>query len=94
MIERALTEQEIETLQSQNDRLTVQYEQVFNLKDVEQAAVEMGMQTPRDDQIFYMRGVASSDKAVRITRDDVQMFALGIEDIVSSAQSLIDRFNR
>ena len=86
-------EREIETLQGQNDRLTVQYEQVFNLKEVEQAAVEMGMQKPRDDQIFYLSGVASADKAVRITRDDVHMFALGVEDIVSSAQSLIDRFN-
>ena len=84
-------EKQISELESQNNRLTVRYEQVFNLKDVKETAIaELGMQEPHEDQIYYLTGVSSADKAVVITREDAGMFSLGLEDIMRSARSYLE----
>lgn len=83
-------EEKISDLETQHSRLTVQYEQIFNLKDIEETAVnELGMQEPREDQIYYLTGVSSADKAVVISRQDADMFSLGVEDIIESATSYL-----
>ena len=88
-------EAEITELEGRHNRLTVEYEQVFNLKDVEETAVGvLGMQEPREDQVFYLSGVSSADKAVVITREDADMFSLGVEDIISSARSFVENLKR
>jgi cell division protein FtsL len=78
-------EAQIEELKTQRDKLTVEYETVFNLKDVEEYATGvLGMQEPRDDQIYYLTNVNAGDKAVVITDETTNMFSLGLEDVVAS----------
>lgn len=85
-------EAQITELEARHNRLTVEYEQVFNLKDVEETAVGvLGMQEPREDQIYYLSGVTSADKAVVISYEDADMFALGLEDISKAVRSFADR---
>lgn len=87
-------EAEITELEGRHNRLTVEYEQVFNLKDVEETAIGvLGMQEPREDQVYYLSGVSSADKAVIITRQDADMFSLGVEDIINSARSFVDNLS-
>lgn len=82
-------ENRITALEAERDRLMVEYESVFNLKDVEEYAVGvLGMQEPRDDQVYYLSNVSSADKAVVITSaDGSDMLALGLEDIVESVKA-------
>ena len=84
----AKLESQIDQLELERDKLTVQYETIFNLKDVETVAVEqLGMQEPMNDQIFYLTGVASADKAVVVTKDDADMFSMGFGDILNSIKA-------
>lgn len=84
----AKLEDQISALELQQDKLTVEYETIFNLKDVEDIAVnQLGMQEPMNDQIFYLTGVASADKAEVVTRDDADMFSLGLADIFQSVRA-------
>ena len=84
----ARLEDQIAELELERDKLTVEYETTFNLKEVEQYAVDvLGMQEPDSQQIFYLTGVASADKAVVITKDDTDMFSLGVADILSSIKA-------
>ena len=84
----AKLEEQISALELEQDKLTVEYEKIFNLKDVETYAVDMlGMQEPMNEQIYYLTGVASADKSVVVTKDDADMFSLGLRDIVSSVKA-------
>lgn len=84
----ARLERQISQLETERDKLTVEYESVFNLKDVEERAVnELGMQEPDNEQIFYLTGVASADRAVVVTKEDADMFSLGFADILSSIKA-------
>lgn len=88
-------ESQISELENQHSRLTVEYEQVFNLKDVKEAATgTLGMQEPREDQIYYLTGVSSADKAVVIKHEDAGMFSLGVEDILGSVREYIETITR
>lgn len=78
-------ENQITELEAERTRLTVEYETVFNLKDVEEYAVSvLGMQEPCDDQIYYLTNVSSADKAVVISQDGADMLSAGIQDLVDS----------
>lgn len=84
----ARLEEQIEALETQQDKLTVEYETIFNLRDVEQIAVdELGMQEPMNEQIYYLTGVASADKAEVVTDDGADMFSLGLADIFRSIRA-------
>ena len=84
----AKLEAQISQLETERDKLTVEYESVFNLKDVEEHAVNvLGMQEPDNEQIFYLTGVASADRAVVVTKEDADMFSLGLADILSSIKA-------
>ena len=84
----AALEDQIEALETERDKLTVEYESIFNLKDVEEQAVEvLGMQEPDSEQIYYLTGVASADKAVVVTRQQTDMFSLGLEDLAGSVRA-------
>ena len=81
----AKLEDQIAELELQQDKLTVEYETIFNLKDVETIAVDqLGMQEPMNEQIYYLTGVASADKAEVVTKDGADMFSLGMSNIISS----------
>ncbi len=84
----AKLEDQIAALETERDKLTVEYETIFNLKDVEEQAVEvLGMQEPDSEQIYYLSGVASADKAVVVTRQQTDMFSLGLEDLAGSIKT-------
>ncbi len=84
----AALEDQIAALELERDKLTVEYETIFNLKDVEEQAVEvLGMQEPDSEQICYLTGVASADKAVVVTRQQTDMFSLGLEDLAGSVET-------
>ena len=84
----AQLEDQIAALETERDKLTVEYETIFNLKDVEEQAVEvLGMQEPDSEQIYYLSGVASADKAVVVTRQQTDMFSLGLEDLAGSIKN-------
>lgn len=85
----ATLESQISELEAERDKLTVEYETIFNLKAVEEYAVGvLGMQEPREDQIFYLTNVSSADKAVVVTNDDVaSMFSSGLDDLLASVKA-------
>lgn len=81
-------EAQISELEAERDKLMIEYESIFNLKDVEEYAVGvLGMQEPNEDQVYYLTGVSSADRAVVITDAGTSMFSLGVEDILESLQS-------
>ena len=82
----------IETKQAVNDRLRVEYESVFNLKDVEEYATNvLGMQEPCEDQIYYLTNVSSSDRAVVVEDSDDNIFAQGMQDLTSAIDGFIGK---
>ncbi len=85
----ATMESQITELEAERDKLTVEYESIFNLKAVEEYAVGvLGMQEPREDQIYYLTNVSSADKAVVITNHDVtNMFSSGLDDLLASVKA-------
>ena len=84
----AALEQQISQLEADRAKLTVEYETIFNLKDVEEQAIDvLGMQEPDDSQIVYLSGVASADKAVVVTKEQTDLFSLGVKDILSSVKA-------
>ena len=86
----AQMERQIAELEDVRDKLTVEYETVFNLKDVEEYAVGvLGMQAPREDQVYYLTNVTSADRAVIISRDTGAL-SLGLEDVMASLKAYFD----
>lgn len=80
-------EDEIAVLELERDKLTASYETIFNLKRVEDYAVNnLGMQKPTESQICYLTGVAAADKAVVVTKDSTDMFSFGLQDLMNSIQ--------
>lgn len=59
-------EQQLTELEVAQNRLLIDYERAFNLTEIEEYATsELGMQRPRDEQIYYMDSTVP-DKAVII----------------------------
>lgn len=84
----AKLEAQIKELDAQNDKLTMEYESVFNLAQVEDYAVNvLNMQKPREDQVQYLTGVSGEDRAVVLTPEKTKMFSLGLKDLVESLQA-------
>ena len=91
----AALETRINELELEKDKLTVEYETIFNLKSVEEYATNiLGMQEPEDDQIFYLTGVTSADKAVVITKNQTDMFGLGLEDLTGSLMAFWEKVEK
>ncbi len=85
-------ENQIAALEAERDKLTVEYESIFNLKDVEEYAVGvLGMQEPRDDQIYFLSDVSSADKAVVLSGKGTDIVSLGVEDLLSSLKAYFQR---
>ena len=80
-------EAQIQELNTENDKLTVEYESVFNLAEVEAYATnELGMQKPRADQIRYLSGISDKDRAVILTPAKTDMLSLGLKELMASLQ--------
>lgn len=90
----AQLERQISTLELEQDKLTVEYETIFNLKYVEEYATTfLGMQEPDIEQIFYLTGVAAADRAVVVTQQQADMFSLGLEDMLSSIKAYVKAYS-
>jgi len=78
-------ENQLSDLKVSQNRLLINYEKAFNLTEIEEyATVNLGMQRPRDEQIYYMDS-SVPDKAVVINNDDSKSgFIERLFDAVSS----------
>ncbi|MDR1132214.1 MAG: cell division protein FtsL [Oscillospiraceae bacterium] len=66
----AKLEQQLGELKVAQNRLLIEYEKAFNLTEIEKYATrELGMQRPREEQLFYLSG-AVPDKAVVLGGED------------------------
>ncbi len=84
-------ESQISELQTEKTKLTAEYETTFNLKDVEQYAINvLGMQEPQEDQVYYLTGVSAGDRAVVITQTETNIFSLGTEDLMNSIKAFVN----
>lgn len=87
----AALESQISELKTEQGRLVAEYETVFNLKSVEEYAVDvLGMQEPDESQISYLTNVSPDDKAVIIPKDSTSVLSLGFEDLVASVKAYFD----
>lgn len=79
-LEQQLTEFEV----AQN-RLLIEYESAFNLTEIEEYATsQLGMQRPRDEQVFYLDSTIP-DKAVIIdSSSDTDSFGNRLFDLLAS----------
>ena len=90
----AALESQISELKTEQGRLTAEYETVFNLKAVEEYAVDvLGMQEPDESQISYLTNVSPDDKAVIIEQDAGSGLFLGFEDLVASVKAYKSYFD-
>jgi len=65
--EMVAMEAQLHELKLQKDKLLISYESAFNLAEIEEYAIlELGMQKPRSDQVFYVDEF-SPDLAVVLT---------------------------
>ncbi len=77
-------ETQIAALEEERDKLAVEYEKAFNLKDVEAYATDvLGMQEPTEEQIHYLTNVSSADKAVIITYEEPGLFSVDVDDLLA-----------
>ena len=78
-------ENQLSDLKVSQNRLLINYEKAFNLTEIEEYATSnLGMQRPRDEQIFYMDS-SVPDKAVVINNDGTKSgFIERLFDAVSS----------
>lgn len=78
-------EQQLTELKVAQNRLLINYEKAFNLTDIEEyATTQLGMQRPREEQLFYLSSTVP-DKAVIISgEDDQDSFGDRVFDALSS----------
>ena len=77
-------ETQIAALEEERDKLAVEYEKAFSLKDVEAYATDvLGMQEPTEEQIHYLTNVSSADKAVIITYEEPGLFSVDVDDLLA-----------
>lgn len=84
-------EQTLSELETEQTRLRIAYESVFNLAEVEDYAVHtLGMQKPTADQIFYI-DTAAPDKAVVIDAGTGDGFVDRASDFISDIGSYFSK---
>ena len=81
----ARLEQQLSELNVAQNRLLINYEKAFNLTEIEEyATTQLGMQRPRDEQVFYLENTVH-DKAVILSgTDDKVGFGDRVFDAISS----------
>ena len=64
-------------LQEDQTRLRIDYESAFNLTEIEDYAIhELGMQTPRSDQLYYISSSDATDTAVVLDQNAAEPLSL------------------
>ena len=83
--EATILAEELEQLRAEQVELTVLYETTFNYSQIEDYAVnELGMREPREEQVYYLSGVSSSDRAEVFVHENEDLFRSGLQSIAES----------
>ncbi len=86
-------EQQLSDLKVAQNRLLINYEKAFNLTEIEEyATTQLGMQRPRDEQIFYLESTVP-DKAVILSGEDEDKTGLG-DRIFDALSSIAEYFKQ
>ena len=84
-------EQQLSDLDVAQNRLLIDYEKAFNMTEIEEYATsQLGMQRPRDEQVFYLDSTVP-DKAVIIDEKETEN---GFGDRILDALSSIAEYFR
>ena len=84
-------EQQLSDLEVAQNRLLIDYEKAFNMTEIEEyATTQLGMQRPRDEQVFYLDSTVP-DKAVIINEKKTEN---GFGDRILDALSSIAEYFR
>ena len=83
---------QLEKLQSENVRLTAQYEQMFDLATVKEAAEDAGMVKPSASQIGYI-DLSEGDSAVVYRRENTSVLSTMLTSLHHSAYAVVEYFD-
>ena len=79
----AALEQQLAELETEQAKLQIKYESVFNLTEIEEyATTQLGMQKPRSDQVYYI-DTSSPDRAVVVQQADSDSLVDRVSDFIS-----------
>jgi len=86
----AQLEQQLSQLKVSQDRILINYEKAFNLTEIEEYATStLGMQRPRDEQVYYLDNNVPDKAVVMNTKPDKD--SLG-ERIINALKSVGEYF--
>lgn len=75
-------QQQLDELQTEQTKLKIKYESVFNLTEIEEyATAKLGMQKPSADQVYYI-DTSSPDKAVVVGAQEESGFVDRVSDFI------------
>lgn len=78
-------EQQLSDLKVAQKRLLINYEKAFNLTEIEEyATTELGMQRPRDEQVFYLESTVPDKAVILDGASDEESFGDRVFDALSS----------
>lgn len=83
---------QLETLESENVRLTAQYEQMFDLATVKEAAEDAGMVKPSASQIGYI-DLSEGDSAVVYRREKTNVLGTVLTSLHHSMYAVVEYFD-
>ena len=83
---------ELETLESENVRLTAQYEQMFDLATVKESAEAAGMVKPSASQIGYI-DLSEGDSVIVYRREDPSVLAKVLTSVHHSVYTVVEYFD-
>ncbi len=87
----AQLENQLSDLKTAQNRLLINYEKAFNLTEIEEyASTQLGMQRPRDEQVFYLESTVP-DKAVILRGKDEDKLGFG-ERVFDALSSIAEYF--
>ena len=80
---------QLATLETENVRLTAQYEQMFDLASVQEAATAAGMVKPGTSQICYI-DLSEGDSAVVYRKEDPSTLTRVLTSMQSGASAIVE----
>ena len=83
---------QLERLESENVRLTAQYEQMFDLATVKESAEAAGMVKPSASQIGYI-DLSEGDSAVVYQRENTSVLSTALTSLHHSVYTVVEYFN-
>ena len=88
----AQLEEQLSDLNTAQNRLRINYEKAFNLTEIEEyATTQLGMQRPRDEQVYYLESTVP-DKAVILSGKDDENKASFVDRVFDAFSSIAEYF--